>query len=433
MPTDKGKHVTYTDRCDIELGLRDGMRLSDIARCIGVAPSTVTREITRNRTDTGYRTSFNSTANHCYNRRECSIKNACGGRSCRSECKNCKNAKCDTVCPEFKEIVCSKIAHGTHCCNGCHAYRTCTKHRYTYHAKEAQLQSEKRLVQSRAGINATPQSIEYMVTLVKRLSAQNQSLAHIWVTHADEMPCSARSFYRHQARGYFNMTNLEFPRKSCYKIRTKTEYPRFFSDLGGRTYKEYLKLDEQTRQSVVQIDCVEGRQRDKQALLTLHFLRCNFQIGVLLAEKTQDEVKRALDWIESLCEGRFIEIFGLILTDRGSEFRDYAKIETSSDGSARCAVYYCDPCQSSQKGSCEKNHVEFRKILPKKRTDFDALTPWHLATINSHINSYTRKSLGGASPLALVSQVLPKSLLEGLGITLIAPDAVTLTPALLSE
>lgn len=433
MPTDKGKHLTYADRCDLEPGLREGLSLSDIARSIQVSVSTVTREILRNRTDEGYRSTFNSTANHCQNRRVCSTKNACGGRVCRTECRKCKNVKCNNVCPEFKEIVCSKIACGTHCCNGCYTHKTCTKHRYSYHAKDAQLQSEKRLIQSRAGINATPESIEHMVTLVKRLSKNNQSLAHIWVTHVDEMPCSARSFYRHQAAGYFTMSNLEFPRKSCFKIRTKTEYPRFFSDLGGRTHEDYLALDEQSRLSVVQMDCVEGRMCDKQVLLTLHFVRCNFQIGVLLAEKTQDEVRRALDWIESLCEGRFAEIFGLILTDRGGEFRDYTKIETSPDGSLRCAVYYCDPVQSNQKGSCEKNHVEFRKILPKKRTDFDALTPWDVATINSHINSYTRKSLGGASPLALVSQVLPKSLLEGLGITLIAPDAVTLTPALLSE
>lgn len=54
-------------------------------------------------------------------------------------------------------------------------------------------------------------------------------------------------------------------------------------------------------------------------------------------------------------------MFGTVLTDRGPEFSDVAGMER--DG--RCSVYFADPMRSDQKGACEKNHIELRKIVPK--------------------------------------------------------------------
>lgn len=433
MPTSKGKHLTYEDRCDIVFGLKEQASLRSIGSRIGVSASTISREIIRNRSDKGYRASGVIAANHCISRRACQIRSVCGSTSCIKSCSNCRQIACNTRCTQYVEQQCVRTLRAPHCCNGCRSYQTCMQHRYTYHAQDAQRSADSRLKSSRAGINATPAAIETMVALIKELSAKNQSLAHIWHTHGDALPCSARSFYRYQAHGYIAMTNLEFPRKSRYKVRKPAQPRLLFSSFNKRSYADYLQLDEQRRLQVVQMDCIEGRRCDTQVLLTLHLVRFNFQIAVLLEEKTQEQVAGALDWIESLCEGRFRELFGLLLTDRGSEFLDYTGIETGRTHAKRCEVYYCDPMQSSQKGSCEKNHEEFRKIVPKKRSNFDVLTPWQVAVMNSHINSYTRKSLGGASPLALASQVLPKSLLEGLGICFINPDDVNLTPALLEH
>lgn len=86
--------------------------------------------------------------------------------------------------------------------------------------------------------------------------------------------------------------------------------------------------------------------------------------------------------------------------------------------------------KSGQKGACEKNHVELRKILPKG-TSFQDLTPRDVAIISSHVNSYTRPALGGVAPLTLASQVLPSDLIDGLGIEPIPPDDVMLKPKLI--
>jgi IS30 family transposase len=53
--------------------------------------------------------------------------------------------------------------------------------------------------------------------------------------------------------------------------------------------------------------------------------------------------------------------------------------------------------------------------------------------IASHVNSMPRPALGGAAPFELAHHVLPKRLLEGLGLEHIAPDEVVLKPSLLHQ
>ena len=88
--------------------------------------------------------------------------------------------------------------------------------------------------------------------------------------------------------------------------------------------------------------------------------------------------------------------------------------------------------QSGQKGRCEKNHVELRKILPKGMR-FDAMTNDEMAVICSHVNSYGRPALGGASPFDLAEKVLPRDLLDGLALRHVPPDDVIMRPTLLRQ
>ena len=55
-----------------------------------------------------------------------------------------------------------------------------------------------------------------------------------------------------------------------------------------------------------------------------------------------------------------------------------------------------------KKGKCE-NHEEMRKVLPKGRTNFDALAKSDMAVLMSHVNSYARDSLNWAAPYTLRS------------------------------
>ena len=108
-------------------------------------------------------------------------------------------------------------------------------------------------------------------------------------------------------------------------------------------------------------------------------------------------------------------------------------MEHSKNGKPRTKVYFCDPQQSQQKPQCEKNHVEIRKVLPKGRTNFDALTKSDMATLMSHVNSYAREVLAWATPYDLAKLMLPEDLIDGLGVERIDGNDVTLKPYLIEH
>ena len=100
-------------------------------------------------------------------------------------------------------------------------------------------------------------------------------------------------------------------------------------------------------------------------------------------------------------------------------------------GDARCKVYYCDVRASQQKGACERNHVELRKMLPKRRgISFDDLTERDCAFVMSHVNSQPRPSLMGMSPLGMLraaDEEARDALCAALGMEEIPFDALALT------
>ncbi len=111
----------------------------------------------------------------------------------------------------------------------------------------------------------------------------------------------------------------------------------------------------------------------------------------------------ALDVLEAAVGKRaFQRMFGLVLTDNGAEFSDWESLERSClpGKGARCRVYYCDVRQSQQKGGCERNHVELRKLLPKRRgMSFDDLEAADMAAVMSQLNSEPRPSMAFMPPL----------------------------------
>lgn len=95
-----------------------------------------------------------------------------------------------------------------------------------------------------------------------------------------------------------------------------------------------------------------------------------------------------------------------MLLDRGVEFDDWEGMERSclEGGARRCRVFYCDAMRSDQKAEAERNHEQLRRILPEGRS--------------------------GACPFDLAAPLLPKGLLEELGIEKVDPDDVVLRPSL---
>lgn len=434
MPENKGSHLDLDDRFTIQESLTEGESFREIARILGISPSTVSHEVKTNRVFHRSSATFGLSPTRCAHYKECKVTSLC--YECKSHaaaCKRCKVKPCFDLCHNFERYVCPKLDRAPFVCTPCSKKHGCSFDKATYKASKAQAMYEKRLRESRLGIDCSRADLERMVFTVKKLLGQGQSLEAIWATHADEFPVGVRTFYNYIERGVMGMANLELPRKVKYKIRKKkedeTKTPKL--NFAGRTYADWKDLSFDECVDTVQMDVVEGRRQDTKCILSLFFVRFKFQLYVLLERHDQACVLAAFNALDIYCEGRFRDVFSIILTDRGSEFLDYESLEQSTDGSKRCRIYYCDPVKPGQKGACEKNHVELRKILPKGISDFDALTFSDISLATSHVNSYPRESLGGITPWTLASQALPKSLLENLGVTYIPPDNVTMSPSLL--
>lgn len=151
------------------------------------------------------------------------------------------------------------------------------------------------------------------------------------------------------------------------------------------------------------MDTVIGRASDRQCVLTIYLRCCRAQLCLLLPERSSSAVAAALDVLEAAVGGAaFRRMLGLILTDNGAEFSDWESLERSClpGAGARRRACYCDVRQSQQKGGRERNHVELRKLLPKRRgVSFDDLEAADMAAIMSQLNSEPRPSVAFMPPL----------------------------------
>ena len=100
-------------------------------------------------------------------------------------------------------------------------------------------------------------------------------------------------------------------------------------------------------------------------------------------------------------------------------------------------LFYCDSGRSDQKGACERNHVEIRKLLPKGAgIRFDRLAPADLALAMSNVNSEPRGALGFATPARAFRAMLGEdaaALLDAYGVGDVPLGDLDLTPGLIER
>lgn len=289
---------------------------------------------------------------------------------------------------------------------------------------------------SRRGIDRTREQFERIMGCVKEGLARGLSPEQTVASCA--LGVSPATICRWIEEGYAGTGNIELRHKVSYKPRKKKAAPRSTSHGAERSYAAFLGLGEEERSSACEMDTVTGRVHDSKCLLTLYLRPCKFQLMLLLGGKTAEEAARALDALEeAVGMDGFGRLFDPILTDNGAEFSDHGLIERSAGDSAagRARVFHCDVRQSQQKGSCERNHVELRKVLPKG-TSFDGLARADCALLMSHVNSEPRPSLAGLSPIRMFRLAyggLAERLLDALGVEEIGPGEPSLTPSLLAH
>ena len=427
--------MSLDDRIIIEKGLEQRLSLRSIAAQLGKDPSTVSKEIKKHRSFQEHN-HFNEPRNKCASFKDCKKMNICGTYApvCRKLCRLCSH--CNSHCKDFspRSYHCPSLDKAPFVCNGCTRKSGCRLDKAYYRAAAAHRQYRTVLVESRSGINISPENLAWLDELVSPLIRQGQSPYMVLHSHP-EVRCSEKTLYNYIESGALSVKNIDLPKKVRYKVRSSD--PSGAADRAiyeGRTYKDlqaFLRNSPDTR--VTEMDTVLGCEGSHKVLLTFHFDACSFMMAFLLDGKEARHVQAVFDSIEqAVGTFSFSSAFSLILTDRGGEFQNPDALECGQENLIRTGIYYCDPMCSWQKPHCEKNHEYIRKICPKG-TSFDSYSSDDIRLMMSHINSTPRQSLGGLSPMALARLMLPQELLDFFNLTEIPPDEIILTPALLKK
>lgn len=370
------------ERKAIEHGLDKGVSCRSMARDLGRSASTIHDEVVRNRVVTrGPGKGDNVVGTDC---------SQAGGAS-----------------------VCQRLLRWPFCCNGCkrRRYNCSMRWRCEYLAADAQALAEEDQVEPRRGVDMDREHFELAIALIRSDLARGLSPQQIAEARAEQVGVSKSTVYRWIEEGYGGMANADLRRKVGYKPRDRKRARKSTHHGPGRSHEAFLALPEDVRARACEMDTVVGRPTDSQCLLTLMSRACRVQLPLLMEGKTKAATVAKLDEVERAIglEG-FRRLLDPLLTDNGGEFEDAEGIERSCTvpGERRCRVYYCDPMQSQQKPSCERNHVEMRKMLPKGRgISFDDLDEADARFVGSNVNSEPRPSLMGLSPLAMLRAADP--------------------------
>lgn len=426
----KGKHLIMEDRLIIEYGLDQNYTLKEIADKLKKDPTTISKEIKRNRFLRESKAKEND-IQPCQNRRSCTKSNLCNN-ACGKHCKKCAFINCYRTCNEYSFKRCNKLNRYPYVCNGCSTITTCTAEKNHYKAKVADAKYRDVLTSSREGLNITSNELKKIDEIISPLVLKGQSLSHIFTHHKNEINCCERTLYYYFDKNAFSARNIDLPRKVKYKPRKKATPPviKESNNRVGRTFTDFVKyIDDNPNIQVVEMDTVHGTQSGK-VLLTFFFRNCSLMLAFLIDSCKKIYVKEVINKLyEVLGSEVFKRSFPVILTDNGSEFKNPEALELDTNGIHRTKIFYCDPMASYQKPHVEKNHEYIRYIIPKG-ISFNNRTQDDITLMMNHINSAARASLNGNTPFKLAQMLLDNSLLDKLSLKHISADEVHLKPAL---
>ncbi|CEV99306.1 transposase%2C ISSmi3 [Streptococcus pneumoniae] len=384
----KHKHLTLSDRNDIQLGLERGETFKAIGQSILKDPTTVSKEVKRN--------------------------------------KQVRESTCDN-------LPCPLLDKAPFVCNDCPKRRqNCGYKKTFYLAKQAQKQYEQTLVEAREGTPLNSKTFWDMDKVISEGVKKGQHIYHILKTH--NLDVSSSTVYRHIRKGYLSIAPIDLARAVKFKERRKSKLPSIPKEAKkGRSYEDfqnYLVLNQ--LDSWLEMDTVLGRIGGK-VLLTFNLSFCNFIFARLLDNKTALEVTKHLYDIKNTlhqADKDFFQLFPVILTDNGGEFARVDDIEMDVRGESK--LFFCDPNRSDQKGRIEKNHTLIRDILPKG-TSFDNLTQEDINLVCSHVNSVKRAALNGKSAYELFAFTYGEEIPKLLGISKIPAEDVCQSSKLLQH
>ena len=309
--------------------LAHGNKCCEIAEEIGCDPTTIAKEIKRNRIIS---------------------KDASSGQN---------------------KFLCSKIDKWPYVCGICkNKHIDCSFMQMRYDAKLVQKKYEAKLHNSKRGINLTKEEYDQLVETIKEgVKTKRSVYASI---KASKIDVSLPTIYRYISEKKVPISKMDLPYAVTYKKRKRKikeyDYPNNQIDRSNRTYLDYLSyIKTRSNEITVQMDFLGSIKSDSKSILLLILLQIHFIFLYIIEKKNSFKVVETFNSIEKLIGyKKFCKIIPSILTDRDPSFSDIQRIEFSKElGTQRIYLFFCDEFKSNQKESVENTNKQIRKFFQK--------------------------------------------------------------------
>lgn len=213
-----------------------------------------------------------------------------------------------------------------------------------------------------------------------------------------------KTIYNYFDMGLFlNVSCDDLPVKKTVKKKKESESRVALNNRSGRSIdKRDKEIFRRNLYGHWEMDTVvSGQNNGLSCLLVLSERMTREEIIIKMKNKKSSSVLRALNALEKKYGSRnFRKKFKTITCDNGVEFLNAKGIEKSRYSKGpRTVVYYCHPYSSWERGTNENINRMIRRFFPKG-INFDDVTQKQVAEVETWINNYPRKILGGISSTA---------------------------------
>lgn len=323
------KHLNEEQRKIISNGISKESKLIEIAENIGFDPTSISKEVKRNRKPT-------------------------------------------TIGSNITD--CKKVKRWPYVCSGCNKKynNQCAFTKYKYDSSYAQKEANRKLVLSRKGIDLNSEEFKTIDNLIKEGVDNKKSIFQIKIENNDVIDKSVSTLYRYINNGILTTSRMDLPYAVTYKKRKKNKKYDYSEnktiDRTGHTYLDYLSyLHKHPGIYVWQLDFLGTIKTDSNNILTLVLPDIQFVILSIIKNPNQDKVVEFFDELEEkIGIDAFKELIPVILTDRDPNFTDIIGICFSKvTGEQRCELFFCDAYVSNQKPNVENMNKQLRLYFPK--------------------------------------------------------------------
>ena len=355
------KHLTFEQRKVISNGISHNYKLKDIAETLGFDPTSISKEVKRNRESTSIGTNIT----------------------------NCK-----------------KSNRWPFVCTGCNKKynNQCFFTKYKYDAKKAQNKADINLITSRKGIDVDSDEFQKLDKIIKDGIDNKKSIYQITIENKNSINKSVTTLYRYVNKGYLTTTRMDLPYAVTYKKRKHNKKYAYSEnkkiDRTGHTYIDYLAyIHKNPGIYVWQLDFLGTIKTDNNNILSFILPNLQFFLLDLIKNPNQKKVVEFFDELEEkIGTNAFIELIPVILTDRDPNFTDIEGICFSKiTGEERCKLFFCDSYVSNQKPNVENINKQLRLFFPKGKT-IDTYKKQDIKNVNQALLNRPLKSLDSYTP-----------------------------------